>query len=209
MSDLPLIDHIGFHTCSLEGGYESIKKDAPFLSGNGEDQWLTQGYYFWTDSPYYASSWTPKGVKRGSDKKAIGKFSIKLAAGYNSQDLLDLVGNVKDQEDFLKLANRFITRLGHEKLSQVTVREVIGELRRINKLGRTEGMFPYKGVKAVDNRKHKYEMRFVLPKYHGLKLPLITPQQMCIFEEARDCIEIVGFEHPKEFKDNFDKAFKE
>ena len=38
--------HVGYHNCRDDGGYEHLKSSVPFLSGNGDNQWLTQGYYF-------------------------------------------------------------------------------------------------------------------------------------------------------------------
>lgn len=39
----------GYHTCKTEGGWSYIRGNAPFLSEPNNRQWLTQGYYFWTD----------------------------------------------------------------------------------------------------------------------------------------------------------------
>lgn len=44
----------GYHTCKVDGGWRHILKNAPFISEPNNRQWLTQGYYFWTDSNHFA-----------------------------------------------------------------------------------------------------------------------------------------------------------
>lgn len=47
-----MIEIIAFHTCEKNGQEYS----APFLS-KSNNQWLTQDYYFWGDSDYFAKKW--------------------------------------------------------------------------------------------------------------------------------------------------------
>ncbi len=98
---------LGFHTCSY-GTYEDITPNIPFRStDNDEEQWLSQGYYLWTDSPYYALKWLPREYRFGGSKhgcrpvqRVIGQFDIQLNDDASARELLDLVGNTKDQEKF-------------------------------------------------------------------------------------------------------------
>ncbi len=91
--------HVGYHNCRNEGGKEFLKSSVPFLSGDGDNQWLTQGYYFWTDSPYWAERWNP-----GRDV-AISEFKITF---HTDDELLDLVGNADRKST--RLNSSHITR---------------------------------------------------------------------------------------------------
>ena len=75
--------HIGFHNCLNRGSYETIRQSVPFLSRSGPKQWLTQGYYFWTDDPYWAHQWN-----EGHDT-VISEFSITF------DSMLEISGNLK------------------------------------------------------------------------------------------------------------------
>ena len=46
-----------FHTCHLQGSISTILEKVPYHSNANEEQWLGQGYYFWTDSHFFATKW--------------------------------------------------------------------------------------------------------------------------------------------------------
>jgi len=177
---------IGYHTCKLKNGFEYIKANTPFKSGNGSNQWLTQGFYFWTDSDYWAKKWgTPS-------QRAIGKFKIQLCL---RKETLDLVGNVEHQIEFVRLKNVILQGLQKDKRTEITVHQIISKLRT------NKQIFPYLAIKAEDNRRVD-EINFVDPDISGLKLRVITPQQLCVFEEARPQISLEGFVEPDSFSRN-------
>ncbi|UCX03582.1 hypothetical protein [Shewanella glacialimarina] len=178
----------GFHTCKNKGGYEHVVSNIPFRSGHGENQWLTEGFYFWTDSPYWAKEWLSK------QPRVIGEFKIELC---RSTELLDLVGNVEHQLEFVKLKNTLLESIELAERKKITVHQVISYFRR------RENMFPYSAIKAEDGKKLE-TMRFIDSKFQrSEKIDLVTRQQMCVFEKARDRIQLVGFEEPTEFQVRF------
>lgn len=180
MVDSGYINCNGYHTCEKRGDYASIVEGMPFLSGNGDDQWLTQGYYFWTDSDYWAKKWKKK-------PRVIGYFRITL----HESELLDLVGNVNHQLLFLRFAEIF--RGKSKEGNSPTVHEIVKFLRKHKK---ANGLFPYKAVKAMDVR---FDDSFPFTMRRKEKLPLVTRQQLCVFEGARSAIKFVKFVEPKEF----------
>lgn len=182
----------GFHTCKDKGTYEEILKGIPFKSGNGPNQWLTEGYYFWTDDPYWAKKWLPK------QKKVIGEFDIELCP---KSELLDLVGNVKQQLQFHQLKKTVLDTLPKDQQAAITVHQIISFFREPHRAA----IFPYAAIKAEDGRSIS-KIKFIDPKIpssHGEEMALVTRQQMCVFEKGRDNINLCGFEEPKEFADNF------
>ncbi|MEZ8657739.1 hypothetical protein AB6D68_01355 [Vibrio cyclitrophicus] len=181
----------GFHTCKNKGTYEDIVRKIPFESGDGPNQWLTQGYYFWTDDPYWAKKWGPK-------QKVIGEFDIELCP---ERELLDLVGNVKQQRQFNTLKNTVLKTLTKEQRAAITVHQVISYFRKPHR----EAIFPYAAIKAEDGRCVN-KIKFIdpnIPSSHGEEMALVTRQQMCVFTKGREKINLCGFEEPKEFADNF------
>ncbi|PMG18175.1 hypothetical protein BCU96_13000 [Vibrio lentus] len=186
---------VGYHTCQDSGGYAHVRTSIPFISGNGTNQWLTQGYYFWTDSPYWAKKW-------GKDNnKVIGKFIIDLCI---ENELLDLVGNVAHSEHFEDLVHMLREKLQGTATRDFTVNQAIGFLRKLERTSQYSGIFPYKAIKAEDNR-YDSSMCFIDPK-PGKQTPILRlkrRQQMCVFTNAKHQIKLDGFVEPEAFVNNF------
>ncbi|MGP3038393.1 hypothetical protein [Serratia nevei] len=184
--------HIGYHNCRDDGGYEYLRQHVPFLSGNGENQWLTQGYYFWTDSPYWAEKWNSK------HQTAISEFTISF---HNDEELLDLVGNSRHIHEFGRMRQKVADSLKMKDLSKVTVNQIIGYFRKIERS--RSGFFPYLAVKAQDSTKDDAfsVMRFVKAWYRKETLACHTRQQLCVFSHARDRITLNGFLSPETYRD--------
>lgn len=187
------ISYIGFHTCKLKGEYEQVSSAIPFLSGSSNNQWLTQGYYFWTDSDYWAKRWGKQG------ERVIGNFTIELCP---KTELLDLVGNVNDQLEFIAYKNKLLSTLTTSQKKKITVNQIISYVR--NKQLQHNGFFPYLAIKAEDGRKAE-QIPFIDHKLNkfGSSQRLVTPQQLCVFEEARCRIKLVGFVEPNEYVERF------
>ncbi|HCZ9266987.1 TPA: hypothetical protein O4G69_003553 [Vibrio alginolyticus] len=183
----------GFHACKNEGGYEHIVENIPFKSGDGEDQWLTQGFYFWTDCNYWARQWRKNSMPL--DEKVIGEFDISLC---EKTELLDLVGNVAHQFEFHHFKKMVLKSLPKEEQKNVTVHQIIRFLRE------RENIFPYSAIKAQDG-KSLSKLPFVDPEFSssGEEISLVTRQQLCVFDKAKDRICLKGFDHPKEYDEQF------
>jgi hypothetical protein len=163
----------GYHTCRDDGDREMTLENAPFLCNPSKRQWLSQGYYFWTDNDFFAHEW---GKNSYNNQYCIAKCAIEI-----SRDrLLDLVGSVSDQlwfKEKLEELGRFF------KANRITkspsVAACIGLMR--NKPG-----FEFLAIKAQD-----------LPPQHGQApftaesrecMPLVTRQQLCVFQQGLSCI---------------------
>ena len=181
----------GFHACKNKGGYQHIVENIPFKSGDGKDQWLTEGFYFWTDHNYWARQW--RKAKVPIVEKVIGEFDIELC---NETELLDLVGNVKHQFEFHDFKKEVLKTLPKEEQKNITVHQIISYFRD------RELVFPYSAIKAQDG-KSLFKLQFVAPEFSGGELPLVTRQQLCVFDKAKDRISLKGFDHPKEYDEQF------
>jgi len=166
------LEILGYHTCKKS---DDVLSKAPFLSGSGERIWLTQGYYFWTDSTHHAHKWGQNSI---SGDYSIVKCLISFEN--NSLELLDLVGNVEHQIYFKKLIDKFIEEFGDENLS---IRAVIMFLR--NKALQNKAHFPFIAIKAKDEYN---EERYSFVNVHTAVLRLIERHQLCVFKEGKDKI---------------------
>ncbi|MCC2607734.1 hypothetical protein [Planctobacterium marinum] len=176
--------NFGYHTCKLDNGFDYIVKCIPFKSHSGKNQWLTQGFYFWTDSDYWAKRWGKEG------NRVIGKFRLELCF---KSEVLDLVGNVDHQLEFIRLKKLILDKLGSiGKDRDVTVNQVLSKLRQ------STDVFPYLAVKAQDNKKIE-NIRFVDPHINKATMSMLTRQQICVFENARDKITLCGFIEPNDY----------
>lgn len=189
-SSMGPVVHIGYHNCRKRGSYEEIMRGVPFLSGAGENQWLTQGYYLWTDSPHHALSWN------GGRDVVVSEFEVT----FDSRDeLLDLVGNVEDILEFQELIDDAVQVLHGGNAADITVHQVISYFRELQEDPEYAGIFPYSAVKAQDRARVRGEVvvRFVKTRHE--QLVALTRQQMCVFEKARDKITFKCFIAPDEF----------
>lgn len=199
------ISIVGYHTCRNEGGYEHIFKSIPFLSRPGPNQWLTQGYYFWTDSPYWAEDWL-----RNQDNKVISRF---IATFDDCNKLLDLVGNVEHQIEFTELIEIVIEEMGITNSLSLSVNQVVSFFREHSDKTQFKGLFDYVAIKAAD-QKSVQSIKFIEPrkkrnekdKPYIPNLRLITRQQLCVFEGAKSCFKFDGFHSPENFQDQLNKC---
>lgn len=188
----------GYHSCKPKNGYDYVIDNAPFLSGNDKNQWLSQGYYFWTDSDYWAKRWP-----NPTAAKVITKFKISASV---KDEILDLVGNVEHQIHFSELIRK-IKDTTNKQDKHWTVNQIINYLRNDT----PADIFPYLGIKAEDNRKPVENIPFIDPifdkktrRYKSTPtMGLITRQQLCIFQKARDNIRLVDVVFPDDFSIKF------
>lgn len=159
-----------FHNCRAEGNKDTL--DVPFLSRKNH-QWLSQGYYFWTDSLRFAENW-------GKGKRYVYKFTYVV----DRENLLDLVGSVSDQlkfiEDYLetfKILTTTVKELNKYQHQNVPIGAIIDVLREYDE-------FPYHAIKAYDKPKISQYYRYAYKGSEGAYIP--TRQQIVIFKDFVD-----------------------
>lgn len=164
-----------YHACRYVDDIESIREKVPFKS-RAEGQWLTQGYYFWTDTPTYAITW-----RCGSgDRNIISKFSLTFK---NQELLLDLVGNVQHQELFCGYINQLKKRGVFGGIGRtITISQVISYLREDGDI------FPFIAIKAGD--KHNSPYIFHHSSKYQERCSFIQRQQLCLFDKEHGEIEL-------------------
>ena len=188
---------VGYHTCSRDNGMTYIQSSAPFHSNPNRKQWLTNGYYFWTDSAYFAHKW---GEVSYDGHYAIMKCLIVMDKGL----LLDLVGNVEDILHFENLTEKFKAYMAKsgvqsglkpsDRGKSPSVSAVIDFWRRRReKQIEVRDIFPYIAIKAHDPPP-KSTMRFVENRPEVLLG--LTRQQLCLFREGCGYIKSKELVHP-------------
>jgi len=181
----------GYHTCRVDGGWSYIWKNAPFVSEPNDRQWFTQGYYFWTDNEYFAHQW-------GKDSITGDYAIVECLVEVEKNLLLDLVGSVTDQLHFQKILTKFDQRLKKANpAAKATVNAALSYYRKLAESNKE--VFPYCAIKAQDEYS-KSKVAFI--QYKKECLPLVTRQQLCLFEFAVTCIKSRNVIHPEQFKKN-------
>lgn len=184
----------GYHTCKAKGGIQHIRKSVPFLS-LPDNQWLGQGYYFWTDDAYWARDWL-------NQPKVISEFTIEL----DKIKVLDLVGDVKHQILFNDICSLFKDGgIYQEAYSEkyggdIFITHIFSWLREECKIPGEEDLFPYWAVRAKDKR---FVSKFPFHEKGREELLLVERHQMCVYSEYKD--QIVKFEkfvHPSHFAEH-------
>jgi len=163
----------GYHACKADGGWSYVLANAPFLSEENDRQWLTRGFYFWTDSDHFAHKWGKNSVK---GNYAIVECLIEIEKDF----FLDLVGSVEDQLYFSKILLKFKERLKKANpQEEVTICDAISFYRK------RKDIFPYSAIKVQDGFQ-KSTVTFI--KEGREVLPSLTRQQLCLFDFAIDHI---------------------
>lgn len=158
-----------FHTCRKNGTDYLV----PFLS-KPNNQWLTQGFYFWTDSDYFAKKWGKTHYKNKGENYCIMRFGLTFEKEY----LLDLVGNVDDKIEF----KIFYTQICKKKSGKVNLGDVITYMRDIE--SRILGAFSYKVIKLEDKRElDLISIPFTQNSKESIDIGP-TGQQLCVFENC-------------------------
>jgi hypothetical protein len=190
---------IGYHTCERGTNPRYTKENAPFHCNIRKEQWLGHGYYFWTDSEFFAKKW-------GEDRYGANYAIVKCTLKFEKSLLLDLVGNVDDQIQFSKLTKFYQdcvsspeaqAKLPPDKRGKrPTVNTIIEHFQR---LAQTEGgrIFPYRAIKAQDWDKKSGEVSFC--GNYDEKMPALTRQQLCLFTSYKSCIVEKEFIYPPLF----------
>lgn len=181
---------IGYHTCKTEGGWSFVGSEAPFLSCAGDNQWLTQGYYFWTDSDFFAHIWGKVSYK---DDYAIVKCTIIM----DDELFLDLVGSTRACIYFQKLLTKFRERL--KKISpekEPTVNAVIAYWRKQSE--KNESVFPFVAIKVQDESE-RGTLEFTGKGRRESMRVSIPRQQVCLFEKGLRFLKEKELVHPEEF----------
>lgn len=180
----------GYHTCKTEGGWSYLKAEAPFLSRNGQNQWLTQGYYFWTDSAYFAHKW-------GKDSYGGNYAILKCKIEMDKELLLDLVGSTEAQLYFERLLTKYKAKLKKtDSRKKPTVNAVIAYWRK--QAERNKEIFPFVAIKVQDGFRGS-TLDFISSKKRAVMHIGIQRQQLCLFEYGLSFLTEKEIIHPQEF----------
>lgn len=164
-----------YHTCHLAGSLDNIFRNSPYECDTNDKQWLGVGYYFWTDSEYFAQKWGeldrkyPKGY-------VITEYQVEIP----EESFLDLVGNVKDQLFFRKQILDYVERMGIELNSKedarnIPISKVIDHLRTSSP--QDTSTIKYDAIRAMDySGAHTFSYTFTEGGWELIPIP--TRQQL-------------------------------
>lgn len=148
---------------------DEVEKFGPFLCVR--NAWLGRGYYFW-DRFYEIANWW-------GETHYNGRYMIcSASAGFKDEELLDLVGNTYDMDNFRKtceaLENKYPNRY-------ITISYVIEYLK-------SKGLFAYKAIRAhsIDcgEGDRLYRRRFRQNQQTNAYLNLMPAIQLCICDKS-------------------------
>ncbi|MEO4110896.1 hypothetical protein [Acinetobacter pittii] len=182
----------GFHTCHLQGSVQQIYDNVPYCSDKHREQWLGQGYYFWTDSCLFAEAWG-----RNSSKYPNGYVITKFELEIPVDEILDLVGNVADQLNLEQQIREYLARmsqeLSNETAKSIPVSKMLDHLRAKAKEKQEQGesFFAYSAIKAADIPNRSISYPFQNGRSEKLFLP--TRQQLFCAEGYEDRIKAKDF----------------
>lgn len=198
---------VAYHVSKPDGGWCYIWRNAPFLSQKKRHsdpaKWLTDGYYFWTDSTHFARHW---GQTAYDNSYAISQCTVAVP----EKELLDLVGDVEDQLFFRELFDRLKRIYEKEKrpLKYVTVPDVIDWARE-------KKLLPHAAIKASDCPKGSINAPFKVESgtkaktnWRAERLMLPTRQQLCVFQGYEEYFETVTVIYPEEFRLAVENVFE-
>ena len=174
-----------YHSCQFKDDdtEEQLKEKVPFHSDpkRKDDQWLTEGYYFWL-SENDAKTWNNQ-----YPYTFISHFNCTFN---DSDDLYDLVGNSLHIEHFRGVRDSLLQLLRAGKLTpkdekiptdeEITVSYIINYLRE--GYGNENNIFKNIAVKATHEFYKKPRFRFIKKQSPKINIFLPCKMQICIFK---------------------------
>ncbi|KPH88358.1 hypothetical protein GLUCOINTEAF2_0203847 [Komagataeibacter intermedius AF2] len=173
-----------YHVCKNEGSPEFIKKNAPFIS-KGANRWLGEGAYLWTDSDMWARFWN----KTAYDSLGI---IIKFMVDIPDEEVLDLVGNVKQQIEFYEAWYDVSKKLKRN------IKNISAYIMFLRELNEDDGeSFTYAAIRAKDNPRIDLNKEFSVKKINFIPKKLhedndsvpystfMERHQICVFPEFK------------------------
>lgn len=170
-----------FHTCGNCYGRKFVLQNAPFLSQPNKPkswQWLSQGYYFWTNEDHFAHIW---GRDSYHNEYAIIRCEINIADSL----ILNLVSDIKQSLYFIDLINMYQQKLKASNPGEkATVTTVIEHFRQEAK--KNKALFPFEAIKATDSSYSAPKINFTPNTTNFLiTIPRI---QLCLFSSSLSAI---------------------
>lgn len=165
-----------YHNCQFKNDdtLEKIKTKVPFLSREN-NQWLTQGYYFWA-SKKDAIRWNSQ-----YPRTIVSEF---LCTFEDDSYLYDLVGNSEHIDHFSAVARSLVeSKIIPE--SDLTISGVIAYLRKKHKVT-PDDVFKDTAIKAS----HSVMKSFPFIRCRVERLHSLNKQQFCIFENRKDFVKL-------------------
>jgi len=158
---------IGYHTCRVDGGREIVLENSPFLAEHLEDvnppkyQFLGTGYYFWDNNIELAKWW-------GKTRLKDGYFIVQMDFNLTSETCFDLVGNREHQIYLIETLKDLEFNKGMKR-DNWTICQCINYLKELENVSKTNLIFPYFLIRAVDLTNHKadknqYKIKFSTEK---------------------------------------------
>ena len=186
-----------YQTCKIESEqWSTLFERFPHFAVNSADskniQWLSEGYYFWTDSCRNAHWW---GSKRLKEPYCITEYFINI----NSESLLDLSGNTEHMEYLYKLKDFFIDNYNkiytNAEAPKPTISVLVEYFRKFYK----DEMFGFSAIKIHHNfYDNGFEPIYMTANskefFNGI--PRI---QLCVFNESVSCIKDKFPIYPNEY----------
>lgn len=161
-----------YHTCHLYGSVNDMFNNSPYRCVPNDKQWLGVGYYFWTDSEYFAQKW---GERTG--KYPQGYVITEYLVEIPEESFLDLVGNVKDQLFFKEQILDYVKRMEIELNSRddarkIPISKVIDHLRTSSPQD-----IKYDAIRAMDYT-GAYTFSYAFTEDDKDLIPIPTRQQL-------------------------------
>ncbi len=165
-----------YHTCHLENSINSTFENSPYKCSPDVPQWLGDGYYFWTDSDFFAHKWGKR-----PDKYPKGYVITQYSVNLPQNSFLDLVGNVKDQLLFKEQIKKYLERMGEELSREnaraIPISKVLDHLRLAK--GGCRDYFKYDAIKAMDcSSIETFSYKFTEEESQKELIPIPTRQQL-------------------------------
>lgn len=171
-----------YHTCHLQESVKVAFNGSPYKSELNKPQWLGDGYYFWTDSDFFAHQWG-----RLSNKYPKGYVITQYDIQIPKDVLLDLVGNVKDQLFFHRQIIEYAKKMNvaSQDIHKIPISKVLAHLRSISQ--NNDSRFVYQAIKVADyqdramersNNKKKYSFSYPFLENGQEKLVIPSRQQL-------------------------------
>lgn len=169
----------GYHTCELrDKDYEQAFNGSPFRAEK-DNQWLTYGHYFWSNSIKSGIWWGKVHYKRHKKEFVVTKFDIEI----EEDDVLDFIADSENALKFLKESTRlYLAKCKQDSIHNLEI-DANPTIENCINYMKQENLFPFKAIRAC-HEQHKASGNVLFTTSHTETLMLTNKHQICIFDIA-------------------------
>ena len=166
-----------YHTCELRNkDYEQAFNGSPFKA-NTNNQWLTYGHYFWSNSIDSGIWWGKVHYKKKHKSFVVTQFDMQI----DEEDVLDFIADSEAAFTFLEKSSKLYLAKCQQQARDDPKFNANPTMENCINYMKQQNLFPFKAIRAC-HKEHKSSGNILFTTHHTETLMPTDKHQVCIFD---------------------------